>query len=130
MASSVAAPSTPSASPESTPTVAEALLHLQHAHLRGGEGLQRRFVGVAGVAQAVHLLEKLYGVLGAVAKVAVGLAGEQAQVDEALLHLLHGALARAVYHAVDERALGRLLRGRGGGVLLRRGVAGEQAEDK
>ena len=103
-------------------------LHVQHAHLRRGERGKRFLVGVAGRLQPVHLLEHFHSVLRAVAKVAVGLAGEQAQVDKALLQSLHGALARAVHHAVDERALGRLLRGRGAGGILRRGIAEKQAE--
>ena len=106
----------------------QGLLHLKHALLRRGERGKRRLIGVAGRLQPVHLLEELHGLLGAVAKVAVGSAGEQTQGDEALLHFLHGALARAIHHAVDERASGRLLRGRGGGAVLRRGIAGEQAE--
>ena len=106
----------------------QAFLHFQYALLRCGERGKRRFVGIAGHAQAVHLLEELHGFLGAVAKVAVGSAGKQPQSDEALLQFLHGGFARAVHHAVDERAGGRLLRGRGGGAILRRGIAEKQAE--
>ena len=128
MASSVASPSTPSASPLLTPAADQAFLHFQYALLRCGERGKRRFVGIAGHAQAVHLLEEFHGFLGAVAKVAVGGAGEQAQSNEALLHLLHGALARAIHHAVDEGALRRLLRGHGGAAVLCRGIAEKQAE--